>query len=165
MLGETPDVWITNPEKSVVMTVKGDVRLVPSHTFNAPYGLRFSEMLADPARETWNEICTDKDIAETAERYVTKVTHKGSRGGDGVGNGEQGDDERTAYKEYDRKNAKGLKRKQKRSLAVQEKYVAHMQPVDVRNVVTISKIFEGTTFSAIGCDRDVKKEIAQFVVS
>ena len=40
-----------------------------------------------------------------------------------------------------------------------------MQPVDVRNVVTISKIFEGTTFSAIGCDRDVKKEIAEFVVA
>ena len=165
MLGETPDVWITNPEKSVVMTVKGDVRLVPSHTFNAPYGLRFPRCSAIRPEKPWNEICTDKDIAETAERYVTKVTHKGSRGGDGVGNGEQGDDERTAYKEYDRKNAKGLKRKQKRSLAVQEKYVAHMQPVDVRNVVTISKIFEGTTFSAIGCDRDVKKEIAEFVVA
>ena len=121
MLGETPDVWITNPEKSVVMTVKGDVRLVPSHTFNAPYGLRFPRCSAIRPEKPWNEICTDKDIAETAERYVTKVTHKGSRGGDGVGNGEQGDDERTAYKEYDRKNAKGLKRKQKRSLAVQEK--------------------------------------------
>ena len=127
------------------------------------HGLRFPRCSAIRPEKPWNEICTDKDIAETAERYVTKVTHEGSRGGDGVGNGEQGDDERTAYKEYDRKNAKGLKRKQKRSLAVQEKYVAHMQPVDVRNVVTISKIFEGTTFSAIGCDRDVKKEIAQFV--
>jgi hypothetical protein len=40
-----------------------------------------------------------------------------------------------------------------------------MQPVDVRNVVAISKIFEGTTFSDIGCDRDVKKEIAEFVVT
>ena len=165
MLGETPDVWITKPEKSVVMAVKGDVRLVPSHTFNAPYGLRFPRCSAIRPEKPWNEICTDKDIAETAERYVNKVTHKGSCGGDGVGNGEQGEDERTAYKEYDRKNAKGLKRKQKRSLAVQEKYVAHMQPVDVRNVVTISKIFEGTAFSAIGCDRDVKKEIAEFVVA
>ena len=164
MPGETPDVWITNPEKSVVMTVKGDVRLVPSHTFNAPYGLRFPRCAAIRPEKPWNEICTDQDITETAERYVKKVTQKGSRS-DGDGDDEQGDDDRTVYKEYDRKNAKGLKRKQKRSLAVQEKYVAHMQPVDVRNIVPISKIFEGIVFSAIGCDRVAKNEIAEFVAA
>lgn len=162
MPGETPDVWITNPEKSVVMTVKGDVRLVASYTFNSPYSLRFPRCAAIRPEKPCNDICTDQDIRDKVENDVKKLAQKG-RGGDS--GDEQGNDEQAVYKEYDRKNAKGLKRKQKRSLAVQEKYVAHMQPVDVRDVVPISKIFEGTNFSSIGCDHNVKKEIAKFVVS
>ncbi len=91
---------------------------------------------------------------------MKKLAQKG-RGGDS--GDEQGNDEQAVYKEYDRKNAKGLKRKQKRSLAVQEKYVAHMQPVDVRDVVPISKIFlvnEGRTTEKsqdVGIDETWKK--------
>ena len=38
---ERPDVWISHPSESVVLTVKADIRLVRSATFFAPYSLRF----------------------------------------------------------------------------------------------------------------------------
>ena len=155
--GETPDVWITKPEESIVTTVKGDVRLVPSLTFNAPYSLRFPRCVAIRTDKSWNDICTTRDIIDIVEGGKEKLVR-----GDKIEEDEEGGE----YNAFHRNNAAGLQRrnnKQNRNLATSEKFVEHLRPVDIKDVVQMSSIFQGSNFSSIGCDQTKKREVAQFV--
>ena len=51
---ERPDVWISHPSKSVVLTVKADIRLVPSNTFFSPYSLRFPRVTGVHWNKPWD---------------------------------------------------------------------------------------------------------------
>jgi DNA ligase-4 len=36
-----PDFWVTNPQRSLVVEVKSDIRTIVSKVFATPYSLRF----------------------------------------------------------------------------------------------------------------------------
>lgn len=38
---DKPDFWVSNPERSVVLEVKSDIRTIVSKTFATDYSLRF----------------------------------------------------------------------------------------------------------------------------
>ena len=161
MPGETPDVWITNPEKSVVMTVKGDVRLVASYTFNSPYYVALSRCAAIRPEKPCNDICTDQDIRDKVENDVKKLAQKDAVV---IVVTSKATTNKRCTKVRSQKRQR-FETKTKRSLAVQKKVRrAHATSRRSRRR-SISKIFEGTNFSSIGCDHNAKKEIAKFVVS
>jgi DNA ligase-4 len=37
----SPDFWVTNPQRSLVVEVTSDIRTIVSKTFATPYSLRF----------------------------------------------------------------------------------------------------------------------------
>jgi DNA ligase-4 len=38
---ERPDFWVSNPQRSLVVEVKSDIRTIVSKVFATPYSLRF----------------------------------------------------------------------------------------------------------------------------
>lgn len=59
---ETPHVWIEHPSKSIVLTVKADIRLVPTKTFVSEYSLRFPRVTGVRWDKPWHEVMTDEEL-------------------------------------------------------------------------------------------------------
>lgn len=59
---EAVDFWIKDPTQSYVVSVKGDVRLIRSRSYAAPYHLRFPRCQAIRYDKRWHEIFTDADL-------------------------------------------------------------------------------------------------------
>lgn len=52
-LMETPDYWVKDPRESVVLTVKGDVRVITTSTFFTKFSLRFPRVTAVAKEKHW----------------------------------------------------------------------------------------------------------------
>jgi DNA ligase-4 len=83
---ETPDVWISHPEESVVVTVKGDIRLVRTTTFRSPYSLRFPRVTSVCWTKPYYEVMSDRGLIELVDREggiaVDTAGSAWERGGD-----------------------------------------------------------------------------------
>ncbi|KAH7544705.1 hypothetical protein FEM48_Zijuj01G0014600 [Ziziphus jujuba var. spinosa] len=55
---ERPDVWIDNPEKSIILSITSDIRTIRSEVFAAPYSLRFPRIDRVRYDKPWHE-CLD----------------------------------------------------------------------------------------------------------
>ncbi|KAL6843747.1 hypothetical protein ACP4OV_026318 [Aristida adscensionis] len=55
---ERPDVWIESPDKSVLMSITSDIRMIKSEVFAAPYSLRFPRIQRVRYDKPWHE-CLD----------------------------------------------------------------------------------------------------------
>jgi DNA ligase-4 len=100
-LEETPHVWIRDPRKSIVLTLKADVRLVPSNSFATPYSLRFPRVTSIGWDKSWADIFKDSDLEQLVSQGAGKLSvyfgkggggrggRGGARGGAGAGRGAQ----------------------------------------------------------------------------
>jgi DNA ligase-4 len=95
-LEETPHYWIRDPRESIVLTLKADVRLVPSCTFATPYSLRFPRVtsIGWDGTKSWADIFSDNDLETLVSQQAGKLSVKfdargggGGRGGRGGGRG------------------------------------------------------------------------------
>lgn len=55
---ERPDVWIESPEKSIILSITSDIRMIRSEVFAAPYNLRFPRIDRVRYDKPWHE-CLD----------------------------------------------------------------------------------------------------------
>ncbi|KAJ6673140.1 DNA LIGASE 4 [Salix viminalis] len=55
---ERPDVWIENPDKSIILSITSDIRTISSVVFSAPYSLRFPRIDRVRYDKPWHE-CLD----------------------------------------------------------------------------------------------------------
>ncbi|CAK7345720.1 unnamed protein product [Dovyalis caffra] len=55
---ERPDVWIENPDKSIILSITSDIRTISSEVFAAPYNLRFPRIDRVRYDKPWHE-CLD----------------------------------------------------------------------------------------------------------
>ncbi|CAH2069661.1 unnamed protein product, partial [Thlaspi arvense] len=61
---ERPDVWIENPEKSVILSITSDIRTIRSEVFVAPYSLRFPRIDKVRYDKPWHECLDVQDFVE-----------------------------------------------------------------------------------------------------
>ena len=69
---ETPDVWVSDPRRSVVLSVKADVRLCATDTFKTAHSLRFPRATAVGWDKSWRDIFSDADL----QRLVAETGNK-----------------------------------------------------------------------------------------
>ncbi|KAF3794559.1 DNA ligase 4 [Nymphaea thermarum] len=55
---ERPDVWIDNPERSIILSITSDIRTIKSEVFASPYSLRFPRIQRVRYDKPWYE-CLD----------------------------------------------------------------------------------------------------------
>lgn len=81
---ETPDFWISDPRRSVVLTVKGDLRLIETNSFKTPVSVRFPRVVP-PIRwdKPWADVFSDVELAELIHENAGKL----SVDVDGIGGG------------------------------------------------------------------------------
>lgn len=119
---ERPDVWISHPEHSVVLTVKADIRLVRSATFWAPYSLRFPRVTGVHWTKPWEEVISDRDLIEMVEKEGGIAVNMGRGGG-----GKRGFDGAAEGKQPSSKHARGVARRDRR-------VPGHLAAADTSNV-------------------------------
>ena len=64
---EKPDVWIWPPQRSVVVRIKGDIRLIRTRTFASGYSLRFPRVTGLRYDKLWSDIMTYDELKQTIE--------------------------------------------------------------------------------------------------
>ena len=64
---EHPDVWISDPGNSVVMTVKADIRIVRTATFYSQWSLRFPRCVAVRWDKHWADCLDTKELEAKVE--------------------------------------------------------------------------------------------------
>ena len=64
---EHPDVWISDPGNSVVMTVKADIRIVRTATFYSQWSLRFPRCVAIRWDKHWADCLDTKELEAKVE--------------------------------------------------------------------------------------------------
>ena len=122
---ETPDRWVVDPQKSVVLEVKGDIRAVPTNTFACGESLRFPVV---------TRIRNDKDVfALTSLEEVLEVLK---------------DTENTSKK---RKTEKSTPTKgRSRGLSVPEEFLPQQEEIAQRS----SSLFSGFLFYLVNCAKE-----------
>ncbi|EFJ24951.1 hypothetical protein SELMODRAFT_414166 [Selaginella moellendorffii] len=138
---ERPDVWIEQPDKSVLLEVKSDIRKIKSEVFASPYSLRFPRVTRVRYDKPWNECL---DIQELV-RMVAEDTGAGVNG-DGDG---------------------GRKKKQERSPKKKAPKLPllapHMQQTDVSGVKKVSDMLSGLVFFLVNFKLEDKERFHKLV--
>ncbi|GLC37312.1 hypothetical protein PLESTM_000567400 [Pleodorina starrii] len=87
---ERPDVWVRDPLRSLVFTVKADVRTITSDIFASRYSLRFPRVVAIREDKSAREVTSLGELErmaakEGAEGGLAGTAAAGGRGRDGAG--------------------------------------------------------------------------------
>ena len=140
---EKPDVWIWPPQRSLVVTVKGDIRAIRTTTFATGYSLRFPRVTGIRYDKKWSDILTLCDLLKTIEEEAPtlKVNIDDTRGGTNA-------------------------RKRSRTTGPATLLPAHLMPVDVSGVVQESEIFKNMQVHIANCEsREQKQELFKAVIA
>lgn len=78
---ERPDVWVENPEKSIILSITSDIRTIRSEVFAAPYSLRFPRVDRVRYDKPWHE-CLDVQSFEELVHSSNGTTQRGENYGD-----------------------------------------------------------------------------------
>lgn len=78
---ERPDVWIENPDKSIILSITSDIRTISSEVFSAPYSLRFPRIDRVRYDKPWHE-CLDVQSFVELVHSSNGTTQKGKGYGD-----------------------------------------------------------------------------------
>lgn len=73
---ERPDVWIENPDKSIILSITSDIRTISSEVFSAPYSLRFPRIDRVRYDKPWHE-CLDVQSFVELVHSSNGTTQKG----------------------------------------------------------------------------------------
>ena len=89
---ETPDVWISDPGNSVVMTVKADIRIVRTATFYTQWSLRFPRCVAVRWDKHWTDCLDAEELEAKVEGGIgideaARAARRGDRAGGAPGPG------------------------------------------------------------------------------
>ncbi|OAE29906.1 hypothetical protein AXG93_773s1460 [Marchantia polymorpha subsp. ruderalis] len=136
---ERPDVWIDQPDKSVIMEITSDIRTIKTEVFAAPYGLRFPRVNRVRYEKPWYD-CLD------VQALVDMVN---SRSGSTV------DAKQSEGKENKVKQSKRQKKTEVRFMSL---VPSHMRVTDVSHVKRATKIFDGLVFYFANFSEDYAKE-------
>jgi len=74
--GEQVHWWVSDPTKSLVLTVKADVRLVGTTVFACKYSLRFPRVTSVAWSKLWSDILTDADLNDLSDAGRLKLANK-----------------------------------------------------------------------------------------
>ncbi|GLJ26170.1 hypothetical protein SUGI_0501990 [Cryptomeria japonica] len=125
---ERPDVWIERPEKSVILEITSDVRMIKSEVFASPYSLRFPRIRRVRYDKPWNEcldVQTFLDLVQSSSGTIQKADHY------------------TGLGQRKPKHIKGTSKGEKRMLTV---VPSHMLMTDVSDVKRETLIFKNLLF-------------------
>lgn len=140
---EKPDVWIWPPQRSVVVRIKGDIRLIRTRTFASGYSLRFPRVTGLRYDKLWSDIMTYDELKQTIEEDRPNI-------------GVDIDDERGG----------SHTRQQKRSRTAATLLPSHLMPVNVSSVVKESDIFKGLDIHVVNAEsRDQKQQLFHQVIA
>ncbi|KAG5564975.1 hypothetical protein RHGRI_000997 [Rhododendron griersonianum] len=64
---ERPDVWIDNPEKSIILSITSDIRTIRSEVFAAPYSLRYPRIDRVRYDKPWHEYLDVQSFIELVD--------------------------------------------------------------------------------------------------
>ncbi|XP_047307566.1 DNA ligase 4 [Impatiens glandulifera] len=79
---ERPDVWVENPEKSIILSITSDIRTIRSEVFAAPYSLRFPRIDKVRYDKPWYE-CLDVQSFIELVNSSNGTTQRDSKSGNG----------------------------------------------------------------------------------
>ncbi|KAK2980820.1 hypothetical protein RJ640_020472 [Escallonia rubra] len=74
---ERPDVWIDSPEKSIILSITSDIRMIRSEVFAAPYSLRFPRIDRVRYDKPWHD-CLDVESFVELVRSSNGTTQWGA---------------------------------------------------------------------------------------
>ncbi|KAG0587124.1 hypothetical protein KC19_2G142100 [Ceratodon purpureus] len=124
---ERPDVWIDQPEKSVILQITSDIRTIRTETFATPYSLRFPRIQKIRHDKPWYD-CLD------VQTLADMVHAKSGDDGQGVEGGTQL-----------KGRAKRVKQEKPESLR-SSLVPSHMLVTDVSRVKQVTRLFGGLVF-------------------
>ncbi|KAH9561882.1 hypothetical protein CY35_05G045000 [Sphagnum magellanicum] len=122
---ERPDVWIDQPDKSVVLQITSDIRTIRSEVFAAPYSLRFPRVQRVRYDKPWYDCLDIQTLVETVHSRDLIV------GKPEVGNLPKG---------------RAKKAMQVKPEILQLLVPAHMMVTDVSHVKQATLVFKGLIF-------------------
>jgi len=142
--GENPDVWIWPPERSIVVQVKGDIRLIPTKTFASGYSLRFPRVTGLRYDKKWSDIFTHADLVQAIDEEKVKF------------NVDVNDSRPGAHARH----------KRVKTNAQSTLLPAHLMPVDVSGVVRESDIFKNMQVYIVNAEsREQKQQLFKQVIA
>ena len=140
---ERPDVWIWPPQRSVVVRVKGDIRIIRTTTFASGYSLRFPRVTGIRYDKKWSDLLSYAELKQTVEENRPNI---------GV--------------DFDDGRGGTRARKRTRSAATTTLLPAHLMPVDVSGVKQESEIFKNMQVHIVNCDsREEKQELFKAIIA
>ena len=142
--GEKPDVWIWPPERSIVVRVKGDIRMIPTTTFATGYSLRFPRITGLRYDKKWSDILTFAQLKHTI------------------------DEDRVKFNVDVNDPRPGLHARHKRARTTAQSTLlpAHLMPVDVSGIMRESEIFKNMQVHVVNAhSREQKQELFKQVIA
>eukprot|EP00850_Spirogloea_muscicola_P001679 SM000006S19444 [mRNA] locus=s6:741041:749189:- [translate_table: standard] len=144
---ERPDLWIDQPEKSVILQIKSDIRTIRSEVFATPYSLRFPRVQKIRYDKPWYD-CLDKDA------LYEIVTGRGGQTVDG--------------KRYSALELRQPKRQKKGGAAVsaiRPLLPQHLTTTDVSEVQRKSDLFGGLIIYFPNFSEDLSREKSHILIT
>eukprot|EP00252_Welwitschia_mirabilis_P019931 TRINITY_DN4748_c0_g2_i1.p1 TRINITY_DN4748_c0_g2~~TRINITY_DN4748_c0_g2_i1.p1 ORF type:complete len:1164 (+),score=257.65 TRINITY_DN4748_c0_g2_i1:141-3632(+) len=123
---ERPDVWIDRPEKSVILEITGDVRMIKTEVFASPYTLRFPRVCRVRYDKPWHDCL---DVQAFIELVQSKTNSIGPRS--------------CNLNQQKPKRTKQVSRGERKALTV---VPSHMLMTDISGVKRETLIFKDMTF-------------------
>ncbi|KAL2340527.1 hypothetical protein Fmac_008467 [Flemingia macrophylla] len=125
---ERPDVWVDSPEKSIILSITSDIRIIESEVFAAPYSLRFPRI--DRARydKAWHD-CLDVQSFIELVHSSNGTTQRGTEYG--------------SKQDSKPKRTKSSKRGEKKNMSI---VPFHLTQTDVSSIKGGSLIFSNMMF-------------------
>ncbi|KAJ7979399.1 DNA ligase [Quillaja saponaria] len=125
---ERPDVWVDNPQKSIILSITCDIRTINSEVFAAPYSLRFPRIDRVRYDKLWHE-CLDVQSFVELVQSSNGTTQRGM--------------DYSSVQDGKPKRLKSSKRGDKRNISV---VPSHLIQTDVSNVKGDSLMFTNMMF-------------------
>ncbi|CAK9216066.1 unnamed protein product [Sphagnum troendelagicum] len=134
---ERPDVWIEQPEKSVILQITSDIRTIRSEVFAAPYNLRFPRVQRVRYDKPWYDCLDVQTLIETVH---TRDLNLGDHEGGTLTKG------------------RVKKARQRKPEALRSLVPLHMIVTDVSHVEQTTLIFKGLIFYFINTSPEYSTE-------
>uniref|UniRef100_A0A0D9W947 DNA ligase n=1 Tax=Leersia perrieri TaxID=77586 RepID=A0A0D9W947_9ORYZ len=126
---ERPDVWIESPDKSIIMSITSDIRMIKSEVFAAPYSLRFPRIQRLRYDKPWHE-CLDVQAFVDIVNSSNGTTHRAA-------------DDDNGLKNVNLKPSKTNKKVEKKNVSI---IPSHLMKTDISGLKGETLIFANSMF-------------------
>ncbi|KAL3684731.1 hypothetical protein R1sor_002753 [Riccia sorocarpa] len=136
---ERPDVWVEQPDKSVILEIMSDIRTIKTEVFAAPFGLRFPRIHRVRYDKPWYECLSVQALVDLVQQQSGSTVDSKQLGG----------------KET---KARQVKRQKKPEARFMPLVPLHMRITDVSQVKRSTQIFDGVVFYFANYPEEYTKE-------